>query len=128
MTRHWTAIPLGGLGLLCWASLSQAAPVPPAIATEGAGIIHKVHGTHRACRYSPALDWWHRHVGPYNQGVSCGPYRYYEYDGPFYYQPFFFFEPYQFRERRFAPRFRDGGRFDGRRFERPHRDGSGRRR
>jgi hypothetical protein len=71
--------------------------------------------------------------------VSCGSYSYDYYDEPFYFGPFFFFEPYRYRERRITPRFRerhivprfrDGDRFDGHRFERsrPHRGGSGRRR
>lgn len=137
MTRRWPAI-IGGLGLLCWANSSQASPVPPSIATEGAGIVEKVHGTHRTCRYSPALDWWHRHIGPYNRAISCGSYSYDYYDEPSF-GPFLFFEPYRYRERRIAPRFnerrvvprfRDGGRSDRRRFERsrPRSDGSGRRR
>lgn len=128
MTRRWSAI-LASLTLLSWAGSTQAAPMRSELTTGGATIVDKAHGTHRACRYSPALDWWHRHVGPYNRGVSCGSYGYYDYDEPFYFGPFFF-EPYQFRERRITPRFRDGGRFDGRRFERarPHRDGSRRRR
>jgi hypothetical protein len=137
MIHHWPAI-LGGLGLLFWAGSSQAASVPPAITTEGTAIIDKVHGTHRACRYSPATGWWHRHVGRYNRAVSCDSYSYDSYDEPFYFGPFFF-EPYRyrerrttprFRERRIVPRFRDGGRFDRPRFERsrPRRGGSGRRR
>jgi hypothetical protein len=137
MISHWPAI-LGGLGLLFWAGASQAASVPPAIAAEGTGIVEKVHGTHRSCRYSRAFGL-HRHVGRYNRAVSCDSYSYDYYDEPFYFGPFLFFEPYgyrerriapRFRERRVVPRFRDGRQFDGSRFERfrPHRDGSRRRR
>jgi hypothetical protein len=139
MIRHWSGIVIASLAFSGWVGSTQAAPIRLERSTEGAAIVDKVHGTHRTCRYSRASGW-HRHVGRYDRPVSCGSYGYYDYDEPFYYGPFFFFfEPYEFRERRIAPRFREyrsaprfrnGGRFDGRRFERsrPHRDGVRRRR
>jgi hypothetical protein len=85
MMRHWFGIP-AGLALLVWAGSAQAAVVRPELSTGPAGaIVEKVHGTHRGCRYSAALDW-HRHVGPYNRAVSCA-YRYYD---PFDYDPYWY--------------------------------------
>jgi hypothetical protein len=82
------AIPLA-FGLLFGAGSAQAAPIRPPLSPEPAPLVEKVHGTHRACRYSPAMDWWHRHVGRYNRPVSCGYRTYSPYYEPYWYAPYY---------------------------------------
>jgi hypothetical protein len=113
------AIPVG-LVLLLVAAPALAAPVGPQLAVEAPTAVHKVHGSHRACRYSSRWDWWHRHVGRHRRAVDCGR-RYYYYEEPYWYGPgitFHFGDRHRFHRRH---------RFDGpRRFHRGHRFRGGR--
>jgi hypothetical protein len=79
------AIP-AGLVLLLVAAPAQAAPVGPQLAVQPPTAVHKVHGSHRSCQYSPRSDWWHRHIGPYRRAIDCGR-QYYYYDDPYWYGP-----------------------------------------
>jgi hypothetical protein len=115
------AIPVG-LVLLLVATPAQAAPVGPQLAVQPPAAVHKVHGSHRGCRYSSRWDWWHRHVGRHDRAIGCSR-SYYYYDEPYSYGPGITF---RFGDRR---RFHRGQRFDrGHRFRGGHEGRRGRRR
>jgi hypothetical protein len=105
------AIP-AGLVLLLVAAPAQAAPVGPQLAVQPPTAVHKVHGSHRSCQYSPRSDWWRRHIGPYRRAIDCGR-QYYYYDDPYWYGPGItlrFGDRHRFRGHRFdgGQRFRGG--------------------